>query len=89
MKQCFVIMPIGSEEDYKRYKDIYELMIKEAVEGAGLELQCIRADEVSKSGAIIKDIMERLYEADVVIADLSGLNASVCLEHRFHSLLIG
>lgn len=80
MKQCFVIMPIGSEEDYEKYKDVYELMIKEAVEGAGLELRCIRADEVSKSGAIIKDIIKRLYEADVVIADLSGLNANVCYE---------
>lgn len=80
MKQCFVIMPIGSEEDYEKYKDIYECVIKEAVEGAGLELKCIRADEVSKSGAIIKDIMKRLYEADVVIADLSGLKANVCYE---------
>jgi tetratricopeptide (TPR) repeat protein len=80
MKQCFVIMPIGSEEDYEKYKDIYECMIKEAVTGAGLELQCIRADEVSKSGAIIKDVIKRLYEADVVIADLSGLNPNVCYE---------
>ncbi len=80
MKQCFVIMPIGSGEDYERCKDIYERMIKETVEDAGLELQCIRADEVSKPGAIIKDIMKRLYEADVVIADLSGLNANVCYE---------
>lgn len=80
MKQCFVIMPIGSEEDYEKYKDIYECMIKEAVEDAGLELQCVRADEVSKSGVIIKDIMKRLYEADVVIADLSGLNPNVCYE---------
>jgi tetratricopeptide (TPR) repeat protein len=80
MKQCFVIMPIGSEEDYEKYKDIYECMIKEAVTGAGLELQCVRADEVSKSGAIIKDIIKRLYEADVVIADLSGLNPNVCYE---------
>jgi len=80
MKQCFVIMPIGSEDDYAKYKDIYECMIKEAVEDAGLELQCIRADEVSKSGAIIKDIIKRLYEADVVIADLSGLNANVFYE---------
>jgi tetratricopeptide (TPR) repeat protein len=80
MKQCFVIMPIGSEEDYEKYKDIYECMIKETVTGAGLELQCVRADEVSKSGAIIKDIIKRLYEADVVIADLSGLNPNVCYE---------
>lgn len=73
-------MPIGSKEDYEKYKGIYEHLIKKPVEGAGLELNCIRADEVSESGAIIKDIVKRLYEADIVIADLSTLNANVCYE---------
>jgi tetratricopeptide (TPR) repeat protein len=80
MKKCFVIMPIGSEKDYEKYRDIYQGMIKEAVKDADLELQCTRADEISKPGAIIKGIITELYEAEVVIADLSGLNANVFYE---------
>ncbi|MGA2425387.1 MAG: hypothetical protein ABSG07_15395 [Terriglobales bacterium] len=41
---------------------------------------CIRADEVSKSGSITRDFLLRLGQSDVVIADLSDLNPNVFYE---------
>lgn len=79
---CFVIMPIGKQDssEYIRFKNIYDNLIKKAVEDSGFSLQCIRADDIKKSGAIMKQVIEYLYSASVVIADLTGRNANVFYE---------
>lgn len=81
-RQCFVIMPICKEgtDEYAHFRDVYEHMIKPSVEGCGLDFNCIRADEVSQSGSIIKDILSKLKSSDVVIADLTGRNPNVFYE---------
>ena len=57
---------------------IFEHMIKPAVTGSRLGYDCERAKPLT--GAFIRDILEGLNRADVVIADLSDRNPNVCYE---------
>ncbi|HEX8335729.1 MAG TPA: TRAFs-binding domain-containing protein [Pyrinomonadaceae bacterium] len=82
-KKCFVVMGFGEKIDLATSRPLdldktYRIIIKKAVEEAGLE--CIRADEVIHSGTIDKPMYELLHEADVVIADLSTSNANAIYE---------
>ena len=79
MRTCFVVMPFGKKTDFQtgRVLDLdrtYAAIIKPAVEEAGL--QCLRADEIMHSGVIDLPVFEQLLEADLVIADLSTLQAN-------------
>jgi hypothetical protein len=56
----------------------YRIIIKKAVEEAGLE--CIRADDIKHSGLIDVPMYELLLEADIVIADLSTANPNAIYE---------
>src|SRR2546423_12316911 len=84
MKTCFVIMPIGSDEAYRIYLNRYENLIKPAIEGVlqgDLRVfDAIRADFISRTGSINHMVLRHLYEADVVIADLTDLNPNVLYE---------
>jgi hypothetical protein len=82
-KKCFVIMGFGVKTDLatSRILDLdktYRIIIKKAVEEAGLE--CIRADDIIHSGIIDKPMYELLFAADVVVADLSTSNANAIYE---------
>jgi len=77
---CYVIMPFSgtkscSEDQWTR---IFEDLIKPAVEGAGLGYECRRSE--ATRGNIIKAIVRSLYEAHVVIADLTDQNPNVFYE---------
>lgn len=76
-------MGFGTRTDYRtgRALDLnatYEGIIKPAVEKAGLD--CTRADEISDSGVIDRQMFEQLLTADVVIADLSTSNVNAVYE---------
>ena len=82
-KTCFVVMGFGEKTDFQQQKTFdldksYRIIIKKAVEAAGLE--CIRADDVMHSGVIDKPMYELLLTADVVVADLSTSNANAIYE---------
>lgn len=74
-KTCFVIMPFKNEEWLPQ---VYQLSIEPAVKAAGF--RCVRADEISKKGFVREDILREAYDADVVIADITGNNANVMYE---------
>jgi len=81
-KTCFVIQGFGKKNDFQQGK-IFDLdasyeVIKEAVEDAGLK--CYRADELQSQGIIDQKMYDALLDADVVIADLSTLNANALFE---------
>jgi len=57
---------------------IFEHMIKPAVTGSRLGYDCERAKPLT--GAFVRDILEGLNRADVVIADLTDRNPNVCYE---------
>lgn len=70
--KCFMIMPFDSKFDL-----IYG-SIKNALEKA--EYNCVRADDISGSTAIMNKILKEMLSAQFVIADLSTLNANVFYE---------
>jgi hypothetical protein len=84
MRECFVIMPIGSGDAYQVHRNRYEHIIHPAVEGVCVNDQqvfrCVRADFVTKTGSITRDLLGRLYRSDAVIADLTDLNPNVFYE---------
>ncbi|WP_131590849.1 hypothetical protein [Pectobacterium brasiliense] len=86
MSTCFVVMPIGNqfiegkEVSYLELKEKYDDLIKEALLQAKPELEIIRADDVSTSGSISKDIFHRLIFSEYVIVDISYPNPNVFYE---------
>ncbi len=80
---CFVIIGYGEKNDYPRNRKInldktYDYIIKPAVEKADYE--CIKCNEIKGSGLIDKDMFQYLYDAELVIADITTLNANALYE---------
>jgi tetratricopeptide (TPR) repeat protein len=76
---AFVIMPIlsrGSKE-YEYFRALFD-EIKSVLEDASYDTK--RADDFERSGAITKDVIRQLAEADIVVADLTNLNPNVFYE---------
>jgi hypothetical protein len=76
---CYVIGPIGAPESrIRRDADmLYHSIIEEAV-GGGYHL--LRADKEHKAGMITDMIIQRVHDAEIVIADLTTLNPNVFYE---------
>ena len=79
-KNCFVIMPIGDESsDTRRRSDqVLKHIIKPAAETCGYA--AIRADEIDKPGLITSQVIQRVIDDPLVIADLSETNPNVFYE---------
>jgi len=77
-------MPIGSDEAYQINLNRYDNLIKPAIENLkrnGEQVyDSIRADFISSTGSINRKVLQYLYNADVVIADLTELNPNVFYE---------
>jgi hypothetical protein len=76
-------MGFGIKTDYINGRKLdlnksYRLLIKPVVEAKGIE--CVRADEITHSGSIDVQMYQELLQADLVIADLSTLNANALYE---------
>ena len=82
--KCFVIMPFGPEgsPEHETNLGIFNDVIRAAVIKSGMvtKEECVRVDLIDKPGSIVEDIIEGLYKADIVIADLSGRNPNVFYE---------
>lgn len=82
-KICFVVMGFGKKKDPETNRTIdldqtYQQIIRPAVEASGLE--CVRADEITETGIIDRNMYALLYRADVVIADISTYNPNAIYE---------
>jgi hypothetical protein len=79
-KHCFVISPIGPKNSAvrKRSDKILKYIIRPVCEKLGFSAE--RADEIEKPGLISRNIILRLFNADLVIADLTGHNPNVFYE---------
>ena len=79
---AFVVMPFGKKKGandlWYDFNEIYETLIKPALELAGFEP--FRADEAKTSGDILTDMFQELLLADMVLADLSIDNANAFYE---------
>lgn len=81
MKSCFLICPIGKpgSEIRLRSDQILKHVIEPVTEKCGYS-EPVRADRLAKPGLITSQIIERIYEDDLVISDLTGGNPNVFYE---------
>lgn len=70
---AFVIMPFGNGFD-----QIYNQFLREALTQAGFDVT--RADDIMNAQNIIKDIVRRISESDLIVADLTDSNPNVYYE---------
>lgn len=80
MKECFLIAPIGPErsEVRKRSDELFQYIIHPVTTELGYKL--LRVDQISIPGPITADILRKLIDADLVIADITDLNPNVMYE---------
>jgi chaperonin GroEL len=72
-KLCFVLMPFGPPFD-----GYYQKIIKPAANKAGLD--ALRSDEIYSTKAIIQDIWSKIWQASVIVADVTRKNPNVNYE---------
>ncbi|HEV2074363.1 MAG TPA: hypothetical protein VGR29_12055 [Thermomicrobiales bacterium] len=79
-KSCFVIAPLGEDGSVVRVRSdkVFRHVIKPAVEECGYSP--LRSDIEPRPGMIGQQIISHLLQDDLVIADLTGLNANVFYE---------
>lgn len=79
-QNCFVIAPIGPQDskDRKRSNQVLEHIIKPAAKRCGY--RTVRADKILKPGNVLFQIVQRLRDDPLVIADLTGGNPNVFYE---------
>jgi hypothetical protein len=71
--KAFVVMQFSEP-----YNSLYTEVIKPVSEAMGLE--AYRADDVNKPGIILQDIVRGILEAEVIIAEITPVNANVFYE---------
>lgn len=79
-KQCFIITPIGGNGTEIRIKadGVIDAVIKPVLEE--LEYEVISPKELSKPGSITDAIFNFIANCELVIANMTGLNANVMYE---------
>ena len=76
---CGIIMPIASMDlcDEKHWQEVQQI-IKISALGAGFEAQIV--SDAKESGVIQKRIIQNIFHADIVVADVSCKNPNVMFE---------
>ena len=90
-KICFFVTPIGKNNSTER-KRADQVQRHILIEVLGPKFKIVRADELPHAGSITHQIISLLYNADLVVADLTGSNANVAYElavrHAFNKVSI-
>jgi len=81
MKSCFVVSPIGEQgSDTRRCADqVLKHIITPAVKECGFA-DPVRADTLAEPGMITSQIIQRILDDDLVVADLTERNPNVFYE---------
>ena len=79
-KACLVIAPIGKTdtETRKRSDVVLEYVIKPAARECGYDAK--RSDEISDAGMITSQVIQRIFNDPLVVADLTDSNPNVFYE---------
>jgi hypothetical protein len=82
-KICFVLIGYGVKPDYRTGRQLdldktYEFLIKPVFDD--LDITCVRSCDIPHSGVIDVVMYEHIIKADIVVADLSTLNANAIYE---------
>lgn len=78
-KRCFIITPIGNDNDsIRRHIDgIIDAAIKPALEP---DYEVVAAHKITETGTITKQIIKEIYQDELAIANLTGNNPNVMYE---------
>ena len=79
-KSCFFIAPIGEPGTVVREDSDQVLRYIVRPAAARLGFNAFRADEIAEPGIITSQVIERIVESPLVIADLTGHNPNVFYE---------
>jgi hypothetical protein len=80
-KTCFVVGPIGDPDSETRvHADWFLEEIVEPVFRSRTEFKVVRADKMAQPGMIDAQVIEQLFDADIVVADLSFANPNAFYE---------
>lgn len=79
-KTCFVICPIGADKSVSRERSdkVLKYIIKPVLETSGYHVE--RADQIDEPGIITNQIVKKIIECDILIADLTEGNPNVFYE---------
>lgn len=79
-KSCFMIAPIGqpTSDTRKRSDQVLKHIVRPVVEGFGYTVN--RADDIDHSGQITSQVINRIADDDLIVADLTDLNPNVFYE---------
>ncbi|MEU6377799.1 hypothetical protein [Streptomyces sp. NPDC046909] len=79
-KQCFYIAPIGmpGSDIRLRSDQILRHVVRPAVESCGYS--ATRGDQIDGSGLITTQVLQRIFDDDLIIADLTDNNPNVYYE---------
>jgi Pentapeptide repeats (8 copies) len=79
-KLCFAVMPISKPRSRirRRSDQVLQHIIRPTAEKLGYKTE--RSDLISQPGSIVQHIMQRLRDAELVVADLTDLNPNVFYE---------
>src|SRR5574340_305842 len=86
--KCFVMMPFGKKDEYKRCEDESNFVfnyiicnaIKEIKKRENTSIEVIREADKKNAGNINKSILKNIASADICIVDITGLNPNVFFE---------
>lgn len=79
-KTCFFIAPIGEKESEvrKRSDQVLKHVVTPVAEK--FKYSVLRADQIDKPGLITSQVIQHVFDSELVIADLSGFNPNVFYE---------
>lgn len=79
-KKCFIISPLGHENSETRRKadGLIDAVLKPVLQDMDFEVAAPL--DIDKSGSITRQVIERILEDDLVVANLTEVNANVMYE---------
>ena len=78
---CFLLSPFEPREMFDQVHEAVALASKRCAQSAGIEIECRRADTLYEAKAIHDDIWRHIASADLLVVDVTGLNANVMIEY--------
>jgi hypothetical protein len=77
-------MPFGQKKDLDGqdidFDDIYRFFLKKTIESLDLRISCVRCNEIEEVALLNEKMFENIYQADVVVVDITTSNANVYYE---------